>query len=190
MEAIFSIIAMIVVFYLLSRIKQNKAEKEMDEIMQNSSIAGKTNSYSQMGAKDLCLSILSQLNCKCKLEEGYENRILFDYQGEHFIIDATNECYIIDIWDTWWAKISLEDIDEMARFRKALNTVNINSGTTIVYSINEEENAFILHSKRECLLVNSIPNIEDYMRAMLDDFFRVKENLRMEADKLKIPVTT
>lgn len=190
MEAIFSITAMIVIFYLLSRIKQNKAEKEMDEIMQNPSTEGKINSYPSMGAKDLCLSILSHLNCKYELEEGNENRIIFDYQGERFFIDATNECYIIEIWNTWWAKISLEDIDEMARFRKALNTVNINSGTTIVYSINEEENAFILHSKRECLLVNSIPNIENYMMAMLDGFFRVKENLRMEADKLKIPVTT
>lgn len=186
MEAIFSITAMIFIFYLLSRIKQNKAEKEMEEIMQNPSIE----SYPQKGAKDLCLAILSHLNCKCELEEGNENRIIFDYQGERFVIDATNDCYIIEIWDTWWAKISLEDIDDMARFRKALNTVNINSGTTIVYSINEKENAFILHSKRECLLVNSIPNIESYMMTMLDGFFRVKESLRMEADKLLIPTTT
>ena len=39
-------------------------------------------------------------------------------------------------------------------------------------------------------MVNSIPNIESYMITMLDGFFRVKESLRMEADKLLIPTTT
>ena len=189
MEAILSITAMCFIFYLISRIKQNKVEKEMDKIMENPSSESIPKPYSAMGTKDLCLSILSQLNCKFEIEEGDENRIIFDYQGERFFIDATNDCYIIEIWDTWWGKISLEDIDKMSLFRKALNTVNINSGTTIVYSIDEEENAFILHSKRECLLVNSIPNIENYVIAMLDDFFKVKQRLRMEVDRLKQEVT-
>ena len=94
--------------------------------------------------KDLCIELLKQLNCEVTTSKENENRLYFEYQGEHIVIDASNDSYFIEMWDPWWCIIPLDDREQMSNVRKAINTINNYSGTTIVYCIEEEEQKFVL----------------------------------------------
>ena len=55
----------------------------------------------------------------------------------------------------------------------------------MVYSIDQEGQRFAVHTKRQCLLVSQIPNIENYLAAMLAGFFDVQRSFREELDRLR-----
>ena len=138
-----------------------------------------------ISTRDLCVEILRKLNCEVQFDEENEYTMFFTYQGENFRIDTWKDCLMIGIWDTWWGTVDLDDLDDVSRIRKAINTVNINSFLTMVYSIDQEGQHFAVHTKRQCLLVPQIPNIENYLAAMLAGFFDVQRSFKEELDKLR-----
>ncbi len=183
METIISTIVIVACIYFFSRRKAKATEQETDGCTQSENSADMQQEEKQEEpphTKDLCIELLKQLNCEVSVEEEDENRLYFQYQGEHFIIDATNESFFIDIWDPRWYIVPLDDLEQMSNVRKAINTINNYSGTTIVYCIEEEGQKFVLHSKRQCILTKEIPYVKEYLRALLNDFFTVHNRLREE----------
>ena len=177
METIISTIVIVACTYFFTRRKAKPTEQEPDVSTQPEASADIQQEEKQAGpprTKDLCIELLKQLNCKAAVAEEDENRLCFQYQGEHFIIDATNESFFIDIWDPRWYIVSLDDLEQMSNVRKAINTINNYSGTTIVYCIEEEEQKFVLHSKCHCILPKELPCVKEYLSALLNDFFTVK----------------
>ena len=138
-----------------------------------------------ISTRDLCVEILRKLNCEVQFDEENEYTMFFTYQGENFRIDTWKDCLMIGIWDTWWGSVDLDDFDDICHIRKAINTININSFLTMVYSIDQEGQRFAVHTKRQCLLVPQIPNIENYLAAMLAGFFDVQRSFKEELDKLR-----
>lgn len=192
-----SIFAAIVLFcYFLSyKNKKYKEEKEMESIanapnmsrnpevlpLNNTSMEENKN----ISTRDLCVEILRKLNCEVQFDEENENTLLFSYQGEDFRIDTWNNCFTIVIWDVWWGTVDLDDLDDVSRIRKAINTMNINYSLTMVYSIDQENQRFAVHTKRPCLLIPEIPDIEHYLAAMLAGFFEIQRNFKDELDTLR-----
>ena len=183
METIISTIVIVACIYFFSRRKTKATEQETDGCTQSENSADMQQEEKQEEpphTKDLCIELLKQLNCEVFVSEEEENRLDFTYQGEHFIIDATNESFFINIWDPGWYVVPLDDLEQMSNVRKAVNTINNYSGTTIVYYIEEEGQKFILHSKRQCILPKDLPHVKEYLRALLDDFFAVQKWLSKE----------
>ena len=183
METIISTIVIIACIYYFSRRKAKAAEQEAEGSTQSEASADIQQEEKQAGpprTRDLCIELLKQLNCEVSVEEEDENRLYFQYQGELFVIDASNESFFIDIWDPRWYIVPLEDLEQMSNVRKAINTINNYCGTTIVYSIEEEGQKFVLHSKRQCILTKEIPHVKEYLRALLNNFFTVHNRLREE----------
>ena len=183
METIISTIVIIACTYFFTRRKVKPIEQETDGSTQPEASADIQQEEKQKEpphTKDLCIELLKQLNCEVFVSEENENRLDFKYQGEHFIIDATNESFFINIWDPGWYVVPLDDLEQMSNVRKAVNTINNYSGTTIVYYIEEEGQKFILHSKRQCILPKDLPHVKEYLRALLDDFFAVQKWLSKE----------
>ena len=183
METIISTIVIIACTYFFTRRKVKPIEQETDGSTQSEASADIQQEEKQEEpphTKDLCIELLKQLNCEVFVSEEEENRLDFKYQGEHFIIDATNESFFINIWDPGWYVVPLDDLEQMSNVRKAVNTINNYSGTTIVYYIEEEGQKFILHSKRQCILPKDLPHVKEYLRALLDDFFAVQKWLSKE----------
>ena len=177
METIISTIVIVACTYFFTRRKAKPTEQEPDVSTQPEASADIQQEEKQdepPHTKDLCIELLKQLNCEVFVSEENENRLYFEYQGEHFIIDATNESFFIDIWDPRWYIVPLDDLEQMSNVRKAINTINNYSGTTIVYCIEEEEQKFVLHSKRQCILPKDLPNVKEHLSALLNDFFTVK----------------
>ena len=185
METIISTIVIIACTYFFTRRKVKPIEQETDVSTQpeaSADIQQEEKQEEPPHTKDLCIELLKQLNCEVFVSEEEENRLDFKYQGEHFIIDATNESFFINIWDPGWYVVPLDDLEQMSNVRKAVNTINNYSGTTIVYYIEEEGQKFILHSKRQCILPKDLPHVKEYLRALLDDFFAVQKWLSKEIE--------
>ena len=183
METIISTIVIIACIYFFSRRKTKPTEQGAAGSTQPEASADILQEEKQAGpphTRDLCIELLKQLNCEVSVAEEDENRLFFQYQGELFVIDASNESFFIDIWDPRWYIVPLDDLEQMSNVRKAINTINNYSGTTIVYSIEEEGQKFVLHSKRQCILTKEIPHVKEYLRALLNDFFTVHNRLREE----------
>ncbi len=183
LETIISTIVIIACTYFFTRRKVKPIEQETDSGTQpeaSADILQEEKQEEPPHTKDLCIELLKQLNCEVFVSEEEENRLDFKYQGEHFIIDATNESFFINIWDPGWYVVPLDDLEQMSNVRKAVNTINNYSGTTIVYYIEEEGQKFILHSKRQCILPKDLPHVKEYLRALLDDFFAVQKWLSKE----------
>ena len=185
LETIISTIVIIACTYFFTRRKVKPIEQETDGSTQpeaSADIQQEEKQEEPPHTKDLCIELLKQLNCEIFVSEEEENRLDFKYQGEHFIIDATNESFFINIWDPKWYIVPLDDLEQMSNVRKAINTINNYSGTTIVYYIEEEGQKFILHSKRQCILPKDLPHVKEYLRALLDDFFAVQKWLSKEIE--------
>ena len=188
METIISTIVIIACTYFFTRRKAKPIEQETDVSTQpeaSADIQQEEKQEEPPHTKDLCIELLKQLNCEVFVSEEEENRLDFKYQGEHFIIDATNESFFINIWDPGWYVVPLDDLEQMSNVRKAVNTISNYSGTTIVYYIEEEGQKFILHSKRQCILPKDLPHVKEYLRALLGDFFTAQNKLREEIVPLR-----
>lgn len=55
-----------------------------------------------------------------------------------------------------------------------------------MYSIDEKSQKFAVHTKRQCLLIPQISQIENYMVAMLTGFFDVQRSFKEEYDRLRL----
>lgn len=138
------------------------------------------------GTRDLFMETLTKIGCQYELaEEEGDNRIFFAYQGEHFFADTTNEVRYVHLWDTHWGHVELYDIDEFARLKKAINGSNLNNSVTTVYTIDEDGKNVDVHSKSIILFVPQIPDLEDYLRLELNEFFRAHQYVGTEMAKLR-----
>ena len=136
------------------------------------------------GARDCFLETLKKLGCQYEIDKE-DDRIQFAFQGENFVAEATNEGCYVHLWDTFWGQVELCDIDEFTRLRKAINTSNINCTTTTVYSINEAGSSVDVHSKKSILFLPQIPQVENYLRSELGDFFRAHQIVGYEMAKMR-----
>ncbi|MDV3113196.1 hypothetical protein RJT00_07420 [Segatella copri] len=192
-----SILVAVVLFcyFLYYKNKKYREEQEMDRIANapNMSVGSEVlplnnnnmEENQNLSTRDLCVEVLRKLNCEVQFDEENEYTMFFTYQGENFRIDTWKDCLMIGIWDVWWGTVDLDDLDDICHIRKAINTININSFLTMVYSIDQEGQRFAVHTKRQCLLVPQIPNIENYLAAMLAGFFDVQRSFKEELGRLR-----
>ena len=147
---------------------------------------GKEHVMESLCTRDLFLDTLTKIGCQYELaEEEGNNRIFFAYQGEHFIADTTNEGWYVHVWDTHWEHVELYDVDELSRLKKAINYSNLNCATMTVYTIDEAGSNVDVHCKSTFPFLPQIPNIENYLRGELNDFFRAHQLVGNEMAKLR-----
>lgn len=176
--------------------KQQKADQEMDRIMNapsgtvSAEVLPLNNNYMEenhkLSTRDLCAEVLRKLNCDVQFDDENEYNMHFSYQGENFSVETWEDGLMITIWDTWWGTVDLDNLDDVSRVRKAINNINVRQGFTLMYSIDEKSQKFAVHTKRQCLLIPQIPQIENYMVAMLTGFFDAQRSFKEEYDRLRL----
>lgn len=193
-----SILVVVVLFcyFLYYKNKKYREEQEMDRIanVPNMSVGSEVlplnnnnmEENQNLSTRDLCAEVLRKLNCDVQFDEENEYNMYFTYQGENFSVETWEDGLMITIWDTWWGTVDLDDLDEVSRVRKAINTINVRQNLTLMYSIDEKSQKFAVHTKRQCLLIPQIPQIENYMVAMLTGFFDVQRSFKEEYDRLRL----
>lgn len=131
-ETIISTIVIVACTYFFTRRKAKPTEQETDGSTQPEASADIQQDEKQEEpphTKDLCIELQKQLNCEVTvLEENEENRLYFEFQGEHIVINASNDSYFIEMWDPWWCIVPIDDLEQMSNVRKAINTINTHGG--------------------------------------------------------------
>lgn len=179
--AIAVLITIAIIYFSLqhkNKLKTNNANTS--EETDNSSAA-----YAGMKPRELCMAILHNLNCKTEEdEEEGSDRLAFKFQGETFCIIVSDDCLLATIYDFSWGSVELDDIDEVSRVRKIINEINFQyGGHTLFYTMDTDNNRMVVHTKRQILLTPEIPNLDNYMTAMLSGFFEVQRAMAHELDK-------
>ena len=151
------------------------------------SIKGNTTMEETKGTKstrELFMETLTEIGCQYELSEDQDdNRIFFDYQGEHFLAGVNNDSFYVHIYDTYWGHVELYDIDEFSRLRKAVNESNKTSGVTTFYEIDEVGKNVDVHSKSIIPFMSEIPNLGAFLRVELNEFFRAHQCVKLEMAK-------
>ena len=135
------------------------------------------------GTRDLFLETLTKIGCQYETGDGEDADINFGYQGENFVVRASNNNRFIHIYDTHWGHVELYDIEEFSRLKKAINESNLKNSVTAVYTIDEAGSNVHVHCKSVILFTPEIPDIADYLRLELSEYFRVHETVNMEMAK-------
>lgn len=136
-------------------------------------------------AQECFLCALAEMGCPYDIEDGPDELICFRYQGETFIADVDNGCMGVNVHDPCWMRCGQEDIDEMSRMRRVVNTLNASCHVRTIYIMNEKERTFDIHSLSSFIIM---PEIQDYVtrvRGELDSFFYAKHKAVRELDRLR-----
>lgn len=138
------------------------------------------------GARDLFLETLTKIGCQYEFgEEEDDDQIYFSYQGEHFFADAKNENWYVNIHDMFWYDVELYDINDFARLKKVINDSNQVNSVMTFYTIDEVGKKIDVHCRSIILFVSQIPNMEEYLRLELNEFFRPHRFVINEMEKLR-----
>ena len=165
--------------------KKEYMQRQALMVQQQESLGSNIPLVKNIGTRDLFLDTLTKLGCQYHLGEGEDNRIFFAYQGEHFFADTTNDIKYVHLWDTHWGHVDLYDIDEVCRLRKAINLSNLNTSVTTVFTIDEDSKNMDIHSKSTIPFLSSMPDLDDYLKVELNDFFRAHQVVGNEMNKLR-----
>jgi hypothetical protein len=122
---------------------------------------------------ELAESLLKELGCQPESDE--DGLIRVRYQGENFQLVFGN-CFT-RIWDPAWASVNVND-KRLPNMREAMNKVNFSVGPTVVMTSPDKDGMIVIHSRIDLFLHPACPVNVDYMRAVLDKFFEVKNALR------------
>jgi len=142
-----------------------------------------TNMEEKISTEQLALDAIERIGSEPKYtEEGY---IQFEYQGVIFLMETANDCMFVNLIWPWCHSFSKFDIDEFARVRQVVNDINMRGLVSVFYSITDSDDVAI-HIKKNFLFVTQIPNLEEYLRLMLDSFFRTVRTLDVEIEKCRV----
>lgn len=138
----------------------------------------------EVGARDLLIRVLMQMGCQYTADEN--QRVSFVYQGEHFLANATNDQPFIVIIDPWWLNCELQDVEQVVKIKNAVNVVNRDTFVNTFYHIDDDAKRIGVHSDKNILFIPEIPEIERYLRSVLDMFFSSHRQMLLEVDRQKI----
>ena len=137
----------------------------------------------QSRTKDLAYEVLKQIGCQPHDRE--EEQIQFEYQGMTFLMEASNDCKFVSLILPWCHSVSKFDIDEFARVRQVVNDLNMWGTVTVFYDITDSDDVAV-HIMKHFLFVQQIPYLDDYLKLMLESFFRTVRSLDIEVEKYRL----
>ena len=135
--------------------------------------------------KDLFIEALKMKECQYKIDEELDTRIHFNYQGEHFFADVSNDSPFVHLYDTCWFEVELYKTDEVSRVRKAINTTNQSALVTTLFTINDDEKSMYVHSKYSFVFFKEMPGLGNYLDAILWSFFDAHRAIATEVSILR-----
>lgn len=161
-------------------VNDNKTEEDMsvEKCLDERTITG------------LVLSILRKIGCEPEMEtHGNLNYVYFTYQGEKFTIECNDDCFFINIYDTWWYSISIySDVEEIANLHRVVNLANQHVNCTLLYTTNNEIEEIGVHSRQNLLFIKEIPELDKYLMGALSGFFKAQRLVLTELEKCKVVV--
>ena len=142
-----------------------------------------TNMEETISTRQLALNVIEHIGSTPQYTE--EGRIQFEYQGVIFLMEAANDCMFVNLIWPWCHNFSKFDIDEFARVRQVVNEINVQGTVSVVYTLADSDDVAV-HIKKHFLFISQIPQIEDYLKLILKNFFDIARRLELEIERLKM----
>lgn len=133
--------------------------------------------------RQLALNVIEHIGSTPQYTE--EGRIQFEYQGIIFLMEAANDCMFVNLIWPWCHSFSKFDIDEFARVRQVVNEINVQGTVSVVYTLADSDDVAV-HIKKHFLFISQIPQIEDYLKLILKNFFDIARRLELEIERIKM----
>ena len=127
-----------------------------------------------MGARELFLKTLTKMGIKYSSSSA-EDFIWFDYQNVDLEAEEDKEDRYITL-EYMYPK-DLDNAEEAAKMRRIINKVNTKSNVVISCTVK------FTYLRRKILFIEEIPNIEDYLRAEMQELIRADEMVNEELQK-------
>lgn len=140
--------------------------------------------YEHPETRKLVMETLQKMNCKVEVTE--EDRLLFEYQGVRFLIEAVDDCLFINLIWPWCYTISLYDAHEYSRLRQVVNELNANGTCSVFYFPNKETDEMVVHMKKHMLFVSDITEPEAYMNSAITGLFGTVRQLEVDMEKMRV----
>ena len=137
----------------------------------------------KISTRQLALNVIEHIGSTPQYTE--EGRIQFEYQGVIFLMEAANDCMFVNLIWPWCHNFSKFDIDEFARVRQVVNEINVQGTVSVVYTLADSDDVAV-HIKKHFLFISQIPQIEDYLKLILKNFFDIARRLELEIERLKM----
>lgn len=185
-------------FYLYQYIEEKKRDKEeaeeryFQELMNGENKEDEdmetTKCLDERTTTGLVLSTLRKIGCEPQMEQrGELSYVYFTYQREKFSIECNDDCFFINIYDTWWYSISVySDVEDIAILHKVINLANQHVNCTLLYTTNNEIEEIGVHSRQNLLFVKETPDPDKYMMGVLSGFFKAQRLVLTELEKCKV----
>ena len=137
----------------------------------------------RISTRQLALNMIERIGSTSKYTE--DGRIQFEYQGIVFLMETADDCAFVNLIWPWCHSFSKFDIDEFARVRQVVNDINLQDTVSVVYTISDSDDV-ALHIRKNFLFIPQIPHIEDYLKLILNGFFRTARTLELEIEKCRM----
>ncbi len=142
-----------------------------------------TNMEETISTRQLALNTIEHIGSEPKYTE--EGRIQFEYQGVIFLMEAANDCAFVNLIWPWCHSFSKFDIDEFARVQRVANNINARGVVSVFYGETDSDDVAV-HIRKNFLFVPQIPELDDYLKLILDSFFRTARTLDLEIEKCRM----
>jgi hypothetical protein len=175
-----------VVIYNIWRYYHEDDDYEYSPVEQSTSDNNQTErTYMEerISTRQLALNTIEKIGSEPQYTE--EGRIQFEYQGVIFLMEAVNDCMFVNLIWPWCHSFSKFDIDEFARVRQIVNEINLRDTLSVIYSITDSDDV-ALHIKKHFLFISQIPQLEEYLKMILNSFFRTARTLELEIEKCRM----
>ena len=152
------------------------------ETSENNQVA-ETVMEEKISTRQLALNVIEHIGSTPQYTE--EGRIQFEYQGVIFLMEAANDCMFVNLIWPWCHHFSKFDIDEFARVRQVVNEINVQGTVSVVYTLADSDDVAV-HIKKHFLFISQIPQIEDYLKLILKNFFETARELNLKIEKCRM----
>ena len=141
--------------------------------------------YSAEKTRTLLQNIFEEKGWQYECQEN--GALLVTYQGEHFVIEFSDDGCHFRIWDLGWHEVALENLANFALVRTAVNECNLSPYAVVMYGIDNEEKVMRIHTKRDVEWFHLISDLKFYLQNALDSmlsvhhhFYQIMERLRQD----------
>jgi len=143
------------------------------------------NIYEGLNKAQLLERVMKNIGCHINLCKVDSNEFHVTYQGEHFTIAYSEDSPYISVYDLAWYTAELNDIDNLALVRQAVNACNMQNIATVLYTIDKEENCVNIHTRQCAIFGSYIPEVEDYLRSLFENSFRQHHNFYRHIEEIR-----
>lgn len=193
-------VVMILIWYLYRTYKASVEENEEVYQASESNTVNDNNPEENVNVEtcldertttELVLTTLRKIGCEPQVEpQDNFNYVYFTFQGEKYTIECSDDCFFINIYDTWWYSISIySDVEEIANLHKVINQANQHVNCTLLYTTNNEIEEIGVHSRKNLLFIKEITELDKYLVGVLNGFFKAQKLVLTELEKCKVEET-